>query len=631
MTNKEKILALLQKRPLVLDGAMGTELYQLGIDLKSSFDEQNLKNPELVKKIHENYLTAGADIIRANTYGANSITLGRFGLADQLAPINLAGVSIAKEAASEYVKKGSDIFIAASVGPCLKPNSVWSLDLEQNIVAAVSKQVEVLLVAGVDIIFLETFSHISEVTCVINTIGAKIKEKSIDTLLIAGCTVDDKGFTAVGDNIESFITRFNESDFVDMILFNCGLGPNSFYTILKKHIQKIQKPVFLAPNAGAPREVDGRMLYLNNPSYFGRYARRFITLGVAGVGGCCGTNEQHIEAIVKEFRSLEKQEFLNITSHGNKNKVAIENKKPVAPLTDKSYLAKKLYTKINTNDKKIISLELVPPRGFALTKTLAKAKEAKEAGIDFINLPDGPRASARLSSFITALEIQNKVGIETILHYTCRDRNLLGIQSDLLGAQAMGIKNILAVTGDPPKLGDYPDAKGVFDIDAIGLIKTINNLNNGYGLGGDDLDPTSIFIGAALDPTANFLDVELDRLVKKQDAGAEFVITQPLFDAQELIKFLKRSNCKLPILAGIWPLYSYKNAEFLNFEVPGINIPDEVMLAMSKCKTKEEGIAMGIALAKDICKEIAPFVAGFQISVPYSRVDIAVQTIDDFL
>jgi len=626
VANKRDIFfKLLKKRPIVIDGAMGTELYNNGVGLNGSFEEQNISNPSLVQKVYDDYINCNVDIIKTNTFGANEIKLSKFLLSEKTEQINTQAVLLAKK------NLKNEQFLAGSIGPALAPNSMWKDSNSDALNKAFCNQAKYLIQNGVDIIMFETFSHVSELSLAVKCAKKASQKLGKDTIIVAGFTVDKDGYSATRDYIDIFIKKLNSNKDVDIILLNCGVGSSSLYDLVLENIKNTNKPLFVSPNAGAPDKIDERTVYLNNPEYFARFARRFVMLGVKGVGGCCGTTIEHIKATVKTLKNLEHYEYKQVQNYQDNAKDSKKQAiaKNLTQTKDKTSLSAKLFAcNQDANLKKATSIELVPPRGTCLKNILQKAQIAKEGGADCINLPDGPRASARVSPFVTAVEIQNKIQIETILHYTCRDRNLLGIQSDLLGAQVMNILNILAVTGDPPKLGDYPDAKGVFDIDAIGLIQIIKNLNSGFGLGGGELSPTSIHGGVALNPMASFLDNEIKRLKQKIQNGAEFIITQPVFDSKTLIDCIKKADANIPIMAGIWPLYSYKNAEFLHNEVPGISISDEVMSRMRSCKSKQDGINMGIEIAKEIAYECKDYVQGYQVSAPFERVDIALEVLN---
>jgi homocysteine S-methyltransferase len=372
------------------------------------------------------------------------------------------------------------------------------------------------------------------------------------------------------------------------------------------------------PNAGLPRDIAGRMIYLTSPEYFTEYAKKYIEMGVRGVGGCCGTTPAHIRMAARAVKSLSGvKKHVKVRAYAQQEPLV-----HVVATEKKSRLAAKLCA-----GEKATSVEIVPPRSWDMTEMLAKVRRCAEAGVDAINIPDGPRASARVSPMIAALTILKEVGIEPILHYCCRDRNLIGMQSDLLGGFAAGLANFLIITGDPPKLGDYPDVTGVFDVDAIGLAQVAANLNRGYDIGGNPISPpTGIFIGVGANPCAVELEREIERFFRKIDAGAEFAITQPVFDADALLRFLDRvegHSRKIPVIAGIWPLVSFKNAEFMNNEVPGVVVPREVLERMSRCRSKEEGHRVGIEIARKIIERISPRVGGFQVSAPLGNVETA--------
>ncbi|HEU5359997.1 MAG TPA: bifunctional homocysteine S-methyltransferase/methylenetetrahydrofolate reductase, partial [Candidatus Deferrimicrobiaceae bacterium] len=405
---------------------------------------------------------------------------------------------------------------------------------------------------------------------------------------------------------------------VDAVGINCGTGPAGVFDALQSVLPVVEKPVVVMPNAGFPRDVGGRMLYLTSPEYFTEYAKKYIELGVRGVGGCCGTTPAHIRVASRAVKSLS-----GVKKHVEVRRFAQQGVLvQVVPPEKKSRFARKMLS-----GEKVTSVEIVPPRSSDLSGMLAKVRKCAEAGIDAINIPDGPRASARISPMIAAITILKEVGIEPILHYCCRDRNLIGMQSDLLGGYAAGLANFLIITGDPPKVGDYPQATGVFDVDAIGLTQVVSNLNRGFDIGGNPIDPpTGIFIGVGANPCAVEMEREIGRFFRKIDAGAEFAITQPVFDVEALFRFLDRVegySRRIPIVAGVWPLVSYKNAEFMNNEVPGVVVPPEILAQMARCRTKEESRRAGIDIAKTIIERISPRVSGFQVSAPLGSVEMA--------
>jgi len=603
----QPILDRLKSTPLIFDGAMGTMLYQRGVFLNTCYDELSLTNPRLVSQIHQEYVAAGAEAIETNTFGANRIKLAAFGLADKTEQINRAAMRLAREAA------GKGVYVVGSVGACTRPDQVFTPEYADEVEAAFAEQVGALLAEGADAIILETFSNLPELL-----LGAKVARQA-GTTVIASFTVNQECLTAVGTPAGTMVDGLESSGCVDVIGVNCGMGPAGTYDALQQVLARATKPVVVMPNAGYPRQVGGRMLYLTSPEYFTSYCKRYIAMGVRGVGGCCGTTPDHIRLMSKAVRSLpEVKKYVEIRVH----EAAPQRKVQVIPVERKSALAAKILS-----GRKVTSVELLPPKSVDMTKMLDKVRQCAAAGIDCINIPDGPRASARISPMVAALMVQKEAGIEPVLHYCCRDRNLIGMQSDLLGGYAAGLRNFLIITGDPPKLGDYPDATGVFDVDAIGLTRMASNLNRGCDVGGNPIDPpTGIFIGVGANPCAVDMEREIDRYFRKLDAGAEFAITQPIFDPEALFRFLdqvERYHKRIPIIAGVWPLLSFKNAEFMSNEVPGVVVPTEILERMAKCQTKEQGRAEGVQIARETIDKIRHRVSGFQVSAPLGIVELA--------
>ncbi len=605
------ILERMRQAPVVFDGAMGTMIYQRGVFINTCYDELVLTNPQLIGQIHGEYVEAGADAIETNTFGANRIKLRAYGLGEKVEQINRQAVTIAREAA------GKDVCVVGSVGPCSRPDQVFTRDTVEEVEAAFAEQIAALVAAGVDAVLLETFSNADELT-----LAARVA-RAAGTVVIASFAVSQEGITAVGTPVEGMVDTLQAEPAVDAVGLNCAVGPAGAFDALQRVLPLTTKPVVVMPNAGFPKEVGGRMLYLTSPEYFTSYAKRFITMGVRGVGGCCGTTPAHIRETARAVKSLsDVKKHVEIRLHA-----PAERTVEVIPTADKSRLAAKLCA-----GEPVTSVELLPPRSVDLTKMLEKVQMCADAGIDCINVPDGPRASARISPMITALQVEQQAGIEAVLHYCCRDRNLIGMQSDLLGGYAAGLRNFLIITGDPPKLGDYPDATGVFDVDSIGLTRMARNLNHGCDVGGQPVDPpTGIFIGVGANPCAVDLEREIDRYFKKIDAGAEFAITQPIFDVEALLRFLERVGKyekTIPVVAGVWPLLSYKNAEFMNNEVPGVVVPQEILDRMSRCQSREQGRAEGIAIARETIERIRDCVAGFQVSAPLGNVEIALAVLE---
>lgn len=607
----KNIIEAINEKTLVFDGAMGTTIYSKGVFINTCFDELNLTRPDLIKEIHQGYIDAGADVILTNTFGANSIKLKKYGLGGKCKEINTAGVRIAKEVA------GDEIYVLGSVGSRLKLGSIMTSENQPEIEESYHEQIKTLVEAGVDGIMFETFFDLKELL-----LGAKIA-KSYNIPIIASMTSRKELETPEGLDIAKALQKLDKSDNIDILGLNCTIGPHAMLSAVKKVIDKINKPLVVQPNAGSPKKLEGRTIYMNTPEYFTTYCKHYIELGVKGVGGCCGTDKTHIEDMAKAIKAItSSKKKIEIIKSESVDNTEIN----VTPTIEKSNFAKKLFSKEHAT-----TIEITPPRSTDLTDVINKVEQCKKAGIDAINIPDGPRASSRISPLVTALMIEQKTGMETILHYCCRDRNLIGMQSDLLGGYAGGLKNYLIVTGDPPKLGNYPDATAVFDVDAVGLTTVVNNLNHGLDIAGNTINPpTSILIGVGANPCALDFEKEVNHFYNKVKAGAEFVITQPVFDTDSLMRFIEqinKDNMSIPLVAGIWPLVSYRNAMFLKTEVPGVVVPDSVIERMSKAKTKEDGIKIGLEIAIEMKEKIAPFVQGYQVSAPFGRVECAVEVI----
>ncbi len=590
---------------IVFDGGVGTYLYEKGIYVNTCFDELNLTSPDLVATVHRDYVNAGADVIETNTFGGNRFRLAPHGLEKKVYDINRRGAEIARGAAKEKA------LVGGSVGPLgvqIEPLGKLSYDEAKE---AFKEQIQGLLDGGIDLVVLETFSMLPEL---IQAVRA-VKELNSDIPVMAQVTVNDDGVLLSGARLEHFVQEIAHLG-VDTLGMNCSVGPKAMLDALEQLKGLTQLPVSVQPNAGLPQSVGGRNLYLMSPEYIGEYAKRFIQTGAAIVGGCCGTNPEHIKAIRRAVQAL--QPTRRMDASGGQLKVEAPPTVHVVEKQNKSRLSHKIAT-----GQFVTLVELVSPRGVAPIKEIEKARTLHGFGIDAINIPDGPRASARMSALAMATLIQREVGVETLLHFACRDRNVIGMQSDLLGAWALGLRNILAITGDPPKLGSYPDAKAVFDVDAIGLTNLINRLNHGLDLAGNAIgEPTGFSIAVGVNPGAINFDEELRRLDWKLEAGAEYMITQPVFDLALLEKFMRRiEHVKIPLICGIWPLVSYRNAEFMNNEVPGAHVPGDVLDRMRKTTTKEEGFAEGAAIARATYDQVKTYVAGVQLAAPMGRID----------
>jgi len=600
------LLARMKQGPLIFDGAMGTMIYDRGVFLNACYDEVCLTNPKLILGIHRDYVEAGAEVIETNTFGATPIRLKPYGLAEKTEAINRAAVRLAREAA------GTEVFVAGSVGPCTDPRQRIPDALAAEVEAAFRAQMEALAAEGVDLFLLETFSNLDELLLAART------ARPFGAPVLASFVLNDHGETVLGTRAEVMASALSESADVDIVGINCGTGPSGVFDALQRILPHTTKPVVAMPNAGMPREIGGRVMYLTSPEYFTEYAKKYIELGVRGVGGCCGTTPAHIRMAARAVKPL------RVAARRAEGKPVPRPEPPpdMVPTEKKSRLAAKLCA-----GEKVTSVELVPPKSSDMSAMLARARQCAAAGIDAINIPDGPRASARVSPMISALTILREVGIEPILHYCCRDRNLIGMQSDLLGGYAAKLVNFLIITGDPPKPGEYPDVTGVFDVDSIGLVQVAANLNRGLDIGGNPIvPPTGLFLGVGANPCAVDLEREIDRYRRKIDAGAEFAITQPVFDPDALLRFLDRVEAfprRIPVLAGVWPLISFKNAEFMNNEVPGVVVPKEILERMARCRTREDGRKAGIEIARGIVERISDRVNGFQVSAPLGQVETA--------
>lgn len=614
---ESRFIDLLNERVMLGDGAMGTEIYQHGVFVNTCFDELNLARPDLIRKVHAAYAAAGADFIETNTFGANRLRLAKFGLVDKVAEINRAAVALAKEAAEE-----SGVLVVGSMGP-IGSAAHHSMISEAEAKEAFAEQAQALANAGVDAIVLETFASAEALKLAVTAVA-----QVVSIPLVAQVAVGAAGgsFPIQNDQLldpsrfQTVMASIAEMAPVSVIGLNCALGPATMLDCLKLLKAVTDKPVSVQPNAGLPREVDGRSIYMSTPEYMAEYAKRFFENGARVIGGCCGTTPDHIQEMVRAVRAMDRAMVEQRPSRTIEIKAA---KQPEAveplPLAERSSIGARI-----SSGEPIISIELTPPRGVSLGQVLDKAKRCADAGVHAINIPDGPRASARMSPMAMAAKIQEAADIEAILHVCCRDRNLIGLQSDLMGAQALGIRNALIITGDPPKLGEYPDATAVFDVDAIALTSVVQGLNRGVDIAGNTFNPPlGLTLAVGANPVATDLTREVSRFRRKVAAGAEYAITQPVYDVAMLIDFLSRiEDVKIPIVAGIWPFSSYKNAEFMANEVPGVVVPKALLDRMSQAKTRAAGRRIGIEIAREMVAALTPHVAGFAVSAPFGNVKI---------
>lgn len=594
---------------VLMDGATGTELYRSGVFINRCYDEVNLADPKLVASIHRAYLDAGADAVETNTFGANRFKLKPYGLDSQVFAINAQGARIARECA------GDKAYVAGAIGPLGIRLEPWGKTSLEEAHAAFREQAEALLAGGVDLFVLETFCDLSELHQAVRAV-----RDLTDLPLIAQLTVREDGHTIFGTPPEVFGKRIDGWP-VDALGINCA-GPQVALETLEKLRAVTGKPLAAQPNAGTPRSVENRVIYMASPEYMAEYAKRLMLTGASVIGGCCGTTPQSIKAMRGAIRALRAPSRIphpHGASAGEALPAVPSGAKtvPQVPLERRSKLAGKI-----ARGEFVVSVELTPPRSPDLSRVLDAAREMAALSVDAINIPDGPRASARVSPLATAVRLEREAGIETVLHYCCRDRNMLGMQSDLLGAAALGLKNLLLITGDPPKMGDYPEATAVFDVDAIGLVNIVNALNHGRDIGGNEVDPPcSFLIGVGVNPGALDPELEISRFEWKVKAGAHFAITQPVFDPDQLAAFLGRiAHVKIPVIAGLWPLVSLKNAEFMNNEVPGVKVPEPILARLRAADSIEAQREIGLEASAEILRRVRGMVEGIQVSAPFNRI-----------
>lgn len=590
----------------LFDGSTPSALYDRGVFINRSFDEANLQSPDLVQGIHADFLGAGAQVLTTNTWGANRLKLAAYGLEAKLEAINRAGVQLAREAVA---RQGGRAWVAGCLGPLGVRIEPWGPTSFDEARAVFREQAEVLQDAGADLLVLESFEDLNEIH------QALLAAQATGLPVVAMMSTDEEGRALYGTEPEWFIRKLDEWG-ADLVGTNGGNGPAPLLRLLERFRTATEKPIVLQPSPGLPRMVDGRLLYMATPEYLGEFARKALAAGARAVGGCSGTTPEHIRAMRGAFRQA--QAFVQVAPSVPP---AAAQAQAEVPFAFRSRFSMKLAQGEFTH-----TVELVPPKGMEYGKLLAKTRQCQALGVDAINVPDGPRAMARMSALATALIIEQQLGVETILHYACRDRNLLGMQSDLLGAAGLGLRNLLAVTGDPPKLGPYPQATAVFDVDAIGLVNMLKRLNTGLDLGGASIGaPTRFSIGVGANPVAPDPERERHRFRLKVEAGAQWAITQPVFDAESLFRFLdfaQSLDVRIPVIAGIWPLKSLRNAEFMANEVPGVVLPKALLTRMARRTTAEDQVKEGLDIALEIIEAIRPRIQGLQLSAPFGQVEL---------
>lgn len=612
---QSSFLEEVDRRVLVCDGAMGTQLYAKGVFINRCFEQLNISHPDLVRSVHHEYLRSGADVLETNTFGANRIKLRAFGLSDSVHDINLAGARLARSVA------GDEAYVAGAIGPLGVRVEPWGKTGVDEAERYFKEQVDALLEGGVDCFMLETFRDLNEIGAAIAAI-----RKACDLPIIAQMTTEDDGNSLDGTPPEQFAPVLVDRG-ADIVGVNCSVGPAPMLETIERLAAVTTARLSAQPNAGKPRDIEGRNIYLSSPEYMASYARRFIASGVRIVGGCCGTTPEHIRQISAAVRKMT-PEMLRSARRAQVSVAEVADapdaQRPIAR-RDKSTLAAALAT-----GKHVVSVELVPPRGLACGEAIADAKALARHAVDVVTIFDGPRG-ARMSAMSMAVLIQQHAGIETTLQYSCRDKNLLGIQSDLLGAAAMGVRNILGITGDASLLGEIPDATAVFDVDSVGLTNLMTRLNHGLDVGGQPIGaPTPLHVGVMVDPGSRDLERELKRFEYKVEAGAEFAVTSPVFDAGILERFLQRiAQFRIPIIVGVWPLESVGNAEFMANEVPGVTVPERVLARMRATNSDEAAEAEGILIARELRAELGPMAQGVHLSSPSGRITAALAVLQE--
>jgi homocysteine S-methyltransferase len=613
-----RFLEVLTAGGLVFDGAMGTSLYERGFLYTQCFEDMNLSRPEVISEIHRGFVDAGAQVIETNTFGANRIRLARHALEQKVREINVAGVRIARAAA------GPRVFVVGSVGPTGLFIRTLS-DAERNDVrAAFREQCEALVGEGVDALLFETFREPAELALAVEA----AREMGATAIPLVACVSFDAAGTTADGKVPEQVAELLAGLGVDAIGVNCATGPAGVYEMVTR-MQGPRLPLVAIPNAGLPQQVDGRLAYMATPEYFQLYARRLYKAGVQAVGGCCGTTTEHIRKIAAAARMVASGQHGPEVSgpgmrEGGLGVAEVASGVTFVPTSEKGELGAKLGKRF------VISVEVNPPPGLSIESAIESARVLKAGGVDVINVADGPRASARMGNLALCMRIQEQVGMPALMHVTARDRNLLGQVAYLLAAHELGVHNLVVITGDPPKMGDFPDATAVYDTDSIGLLRLINAMNRGYDPGGKPLGGATRFLCATgAEPGAHDYARELERLKRKRDAGAELVMTQPVYDPDVLDRMLGDiAPLGMPVLVGILPLASYRNAEFLHNEVPGMQVPEHIRERMRKAGTGEAGRSEGVLIAREMLAQVKDRVAGAYIMPPFGRHEVALRVIE---
>jgi homocysteine S-methyltransferase len=605
----------LAESPLLADGAMGTLLYTRGVPMDACFDLLNVNRPQLVQSVHADYIAAGADCIETNTFGANRFKLAVHGQAGEVRAINLRGARLARDARES---RGRDVFVLGSMGPLGKYLAPLGTVTADEARAAFGEQAEALLEGGVDGFIAETFSDLDEITLAIEAIRSVT-----DLPVVAQMAFTDEGVTFAGRTAAE-VARALRGLAVTALGANCSVGSSVLYDVLEQMLPEAGGlPLVIQPNAGLPSRVGERLMYLSSPAYMAEWAGRMLAAGARIVGGCCGTTPLHIaamrEVVDRRAAGPRTDERPAITVRAREAAEAPDLRVAAVP----TLLGRKL-----DQGSFVVTVELDPPRGHSVEKLIQGAKLLKERGVEIVDINDGSLGRVRMSVLPTAILVREATGLDINMHFTCRDRNLMGIQADLLGAHAVGIRNILAMTGDPPRAGDYVNATAVFDVDAIGLMEILRRMNDGQDATGNTIgEPTSFCYGAAVDPAAPDRAREIDRFRRKVAAGARWVQTQPVYDLEVLDRFLAEAGgSPVPVLVGVLPLHSLRHAEFLHNEVPGITIPQATRTRLRSAG--EAALRVGVGMAQELAQAIRGRYAGAYLMPSFGRFEVVAEVLD---
>ncbi|HET9582063.1 MAG TPA: bifunctional homocysteine S-methyltransferase/methylenetetrahydrofolate reductase [Gemmatimonadota bacterium] len=606
-------LERLQEGVLVADGAMGTQIYERGVFINRCFDELCLSSPAMIREIHASYVEAGAELLETNTFGANRARLLGHGLEDRVVEINRAAVALAREAAA------GKAWVGGSMGPIGVAGQVAGGYTPGDMRGIFAEQAGALLESGVDALVVETIPSLIEMEAAL----AAIRDLDPDVPVVAMMSFTEEGLTQSGEPPELVVARLAEAG-ADVAGANCSVGPRPMLDCVARMRDGVRIALAAMPNAGLPQSVEGRLIYMAGPEYFGKYAKRFVQAGVRLLGGCCGTTPDHVRAMALAVRRYAPRPRPPVVEPGE-----TAPPEPAAPRTAirPTSLAQRFAER-----RFVVSIELTPPTSADLDPVVEAVRGILEAGVDVVNIPEYARISPRVTPIAIARVLRESLAVETIVHYCCRDRNLYGMQADLMAAHALDVRDVLVITGDPPKAGGYAVPTAVFDVDSIGLVGVIDRLNLGLDAAGKPTGvPLDLHVGVGVNPGAVDRALELERFRRKVEAGARYAMSQPVFDAGELARFLADLGApSVPVLAGILPLHSYRNAEFLHNEVPGMRIPEEIRERMRRVPGRRAAAAEGVRIAREALAAVLEVegVHGAYLMPPFGRYEMALEVLD---